>query len=67
VQRGEKVLTVGVRHDAEIDLDVFNAVYHHQAVADVGHDPVLQRATGRREGDADGDLSALDVDVSDHV
>src|SRR5215208_3502798 len=67
VERGEQVLAVFVGHHAEVDLDAPDALDHHEPVPDVRGDPVLQRATRGREGDADRDVRPFYLDTPDHV
>src|SRR5215210_3216743 len=67
VQRGEEVLAIGVRHNAEVHLDVLDTLDHHQTVANVGGDPVLQRAPSRGECDTHGDAQTLYTYLPHHV
>src|SRR5215212_945964 len=64
---GKQVLSVFVCHHPEVDLDFFDAFDHLEAVSYISGDPVLERAAGGREGDANSDLRTLHVDAPDHV
>src|SRR5829696_850242 len=67
VQRGEQILAVLVRHHAEVHLDLFDTLDHHEPVLDVRGDPVFQGAARGGERDAHGDARTLYVDGPDHV